>query len=325
MKKDTKKYLKTNLIGFILGGLLISGVAVYAAITFPSNDVSYDNSSSGLQATSVKDAIDELYKECTPTTASDLLDKVDVVTSGDGLYKDEYENRYFYKGKNVNNYITFNNETSGWRIISLEPDGTIKIMKNEFIGYRPFDTTGDSKFGSNNWGRPADLNTYLNETYYNSLTTTARGQIVAHDFSVGGVTFLNNDLGKNITDENSKKWNGKIALVTISEFLRTNSDQNQCKTVEMQYYNTNCNNTTWMAKAITGAYSWWSLTPESSGTTSVATINNYGGIYHIIGYSSSGNFADSTHNYIRPVLYLSADFKLSGSGTLSDPYTISWM
>ena len=36
----------------------------------------------------------------------------------DGLYQDEYESgRYFYKGANPNNYITFNNET--WRILSV--------------------------------------------------------------------------------------------------------------------------------------------------------------------------------------------------------------
>ena len=29
-----------------------------------------------------------------------LLDKVNTVTSGEGLYKDEYEDRYFYKGAN---------------------------------------------------------------------------------------------------------------------------------------------------------------------------------------------------------------------------------
>ena len=36
---------------------------------------------------------------------------VEVVTTGDGLYKDEYEEgKYTYKGANPNNYITFNNE-----------------------------------------------------------------------------------------------------------------------------------------------------------------------------------------------------------------------
>ena len=53
--------------------------------------------------------------------------------SGDGLYADEYEpGRYVYKGANPNNYITFNNEP--WRIISVESDGTLKLIKKGSIG-----------------------------------------------------------------------------------------------------------------------------------------------------------------------------------------------
>ena len=65
--------------------------------------------------------------KCGGTLAKDLLLK-EVVTNGDGLYKDEYEQgKYFYRGINPNNYITFNNET--WRILSLEDDDTLKIIK----------------------------------------------------------------------------------------------------------------------------------------------------------------------------------------------------
>ena len=42
------------------------------------------------------------------TTPNDL--KALAITEGDGLYADEYEaGRYFYKGTNPNNYLTFNN------------------------------------------------------------------------------------------------------------------------------------------------------------------------------------------------------------------------
>ena len=56
--------------------------------------------------------------------------KESVVDSGNGLYKDIYEEgKYTYKGANPNNYITFNNEI--WRIISVSADNTVKIMRNE--------------------------------------------------------------------------------------------------------------------------------------------------------------------------------------------------
>ena len=60
-----KGYIKKNIIGFIVGVILCMGSLVYAVVTFPSNEVSYDNTESGLQSTTVKGAIDELYTECT--------------------------------------------------------------------------------------------------------------------------------------------------------------------------------------------------------------------------------------------------------------------
>ena len=52
-----------------------------------------------------------------------------------GLYKDIYEDgKCTYRGSSPNNYITFNNET--WRIISIDANNFIKIIKNESIGSR---------------------------------------------------------------------------------------------------------------------------------------------------------------------------------------------
>ena len=98
----------------------------------------------------------------TGMTTDDL--KALAVTEGDGLYADEYESgRYFYKGANPNNYITFNNET--WRILSVEADGRIKIVRDELLPKRNWDSTS-----SNQWDRPSDIKTYLNGEYLESIT-----------------------------------------------------------------------------------------------------------------------------------------------------------
>ena len=59
-----KKIIKDNLkiiVAFILG-IIISGTGVYAAtILYNGDQVSYDNTSSGMTATNVQDALDELY------------------------------------------------------------------------------------------------------------------------------------------------------------------------------------------------------------------------------------------------------------------------
>ena len=78
-----------------------------------------------------------------------------VVTIGDGLYKDSYEEgRYIYKGSNVNNWNKFNEED--WSVLSVEENGSIKIVKEDLFPNRMYDSN------SNNWDKPTDIKTYLN-------------------------------------------------------------------------------------------------------------------------------------------------------------------
>ena len=308
--KKIKEFSKKYLMGFFIGLILFTVVGVSAAAVFPSNQTTYDNSVSGLNATNVQTAIDELYNTCFPPKAGDtILDSVDIVTSGDGLYKDEYEDgKYTYKGANPNNYVTFNNEKAGWRIISINSDGTIKIMKELSIGDQTWDASG-----VNNWVRPASLNTYLNGTYYNELNSTAQSQIVAKDFSIGSVTYSNNDLKNQINDENSSKWNGKVALVTVSEYLRSNSNQSSCGTLRLNEDNyMSCKNTTWMYYFNDW---WWLLSPFS---------NNYIDVHAVIGngmVQSGSSYAPN--GATRPSVYLSPEVKITGgNGSQSNPYVI---
>ena len=100
----------------------------------------------------------------------------------DGLYADEYESgKYFYKGANPNNYITFNNEM--WRILSIDSSGRIKIVRDELLPSRKWDSTG-----SNNWDRPSEIKTYLNGEYLESITVN-KEKIVSSTWSIGAVTW----------------------------------------------------------------------------------------------------------------------------------------
>ena len=211
------------------------------------------------------------------------------------------ECRYFFTGQNPNNYITFNDEKAGWRIISVECDGTIKIIKINSIGNMQWDSSNN-----NNWDKPASLNTYLNITFADGLNTTSQRQIISHDFSIGAAN-----------NENSEKCNGYIALPTVSEYLRTNSDET-CKTIGE--YNNNvhvCRNSTWM---FSSSIDWWTLTKTSSSDNYVFSVIYSGGYFGEI----NSQFNDANRSYaVRPTLYLNANVKLSGNGTRLDPYTLS--
>lgn len=119
--------------------------------------------------------------------AADMLRELCTTESGDGLYIDIYEDgKCTYKGVNPNNYITFNNET--WRIISVENDKTIKIIKQSSIGSYKWDSSN-----SNNWDRPSDIKTYLNGEYLATMTTN-QDKIVSHTWNIGPVINENNNL-----------------------------------------------------------------------------------------------------------------------------------
>ena len=238
--------------------------------------------------------------------------KSNITTSGDGLYIDTYEeNRYIYKGANPNNYITFNDEF--WRIISIESDNTIKIIKNESIGNMIFDDTN-----SNDWARPASLNTYLNTTYYNSLSEDTKSKIVSHDFNVGPAEWSNTDLKAQIQSENGTKWKGNVGLINESEYIRVNTNTAQCGNHKLAYDNrTVCPITNYINSIASNSETatMWTITkPYSSNTMFIFWINP--------NMSTTGNQVKEYAFGIHPVVYLNKDIKLKGEGTEANPYKI---
>ena len=309
MKEKVKKIIFGYLPGFVLGVITAISISVIAATYFPSKDVTYDNKESGLTSTDVQGAIDELYLTCTAEKVDVGGQEVTTVISGDGLYKDEYEEgKYTYKGANPNNYVTFNNEKAGWRIISINSDGTIKIMKNAIIGDIAWDTSNSS-----NWNRPASLNTYLNGDYYNSLTSTAQSQIVEATYYAGAVTDGNNDMQDQISDEKAVTSKVKVTLPTLSEYLRANSNKEQCGTFSLNRNNySTCMNSDWMFNNDL----WWTLSRNSNTFTGVFTVTSYGDV--------SNNRANRTVVAVRPAITLSSEVQITGGiGTESDPYILS--
>ena len=273
--------------------------------------------------------------------------QISPVTSGDGIYKDEYESgRCVYRGENPNNYIRFNNEL--WRIIAREADGAYKIVRNEVLpedmpfdenDYRDSESNGaggtycaNSSYGCNAWaatanmvGSPSEftngdysgtvlldssLNTYLNGEYLNSITVN-KDKIVNHDYNIGAVVYNNNDLATQIEGEKAYKWNGKVGLISESDYINANSDMNTCGTLSK--YNSKyktCRNTNWMY--ISGT--WWSLSPDADYSYYVWRVYDVGYLDNNIAYNSHG---------VRPAVYLTSSLSLSGSGTQSNPFTLS--
>lgn len=315
--RNLSKVFKNKIFIFILGGLLLGSVGALAATYFPSKDVTYDNSSSGLSSTDVQGAIDELYNEVSSAsgfTVNMLGKKVELSLScsssgicSDGLYQDyDDKERFTFRGKKPNNYITFNNEKAGWRILSIEPDGTIKIMKIKSIGNMQWhDTCGGRYDTCHNW-TVSSLNTYLNNTYYNGLSEVAKKQVASKNWSI--LETSGSGSNKTIT------WNGKIALADEADLKKSTPDWS--KYASMSISDFICDNT-WMNNNT----NWWLLSVPAGALNN----SNNSRVYYF-NYSSVLNisYGSATDSYgVRPVLYISSDVKITGgNGTSSNPYTL---
>ena len=114
----------------------------------------------------------------------------ELATTGDGLYKAQGEiDRYVYRGTDPNNYIWLDENgdstkqtTETYRIISYEPDGTVKVVRNEKLNTelafdeRESESAGPRHNSSNTFcnysGTYYGCNVWGNRlnTYYNNVT-----------------------------------------------------------------------------------------------------------------------------------------------------------
>jgi len=275
-----------------------------------------------------------------PNASDQLITKV--VETGVGLYADKYEKgRYIYKGNNPDNYIIFNDEK--WRILSIESNEMLKIVRAQDLEWSSssFDTAGLRKTGycsgglapnqgCNAWSKSvtfsydsfsgavekdAELNIYLNTTYYNTLTDLAKSQIQEGIFNIGGVNLNNNDLSNAIEEEKKYTSMNKIALVTATEYSRAST---KCTSIYAFKRDSECYNSIqthdWLYNLMRqgGRDNMWLLSPGTNNNTII--------------YADSGGLSTDRANSFRgiaPTLYLKSNITLSGSGTQLDPYTIN--
>ena len=280
-----------------------------------------------------------LDSEETIITGADTLIKLTDNKDNSGLYtithpKDttlqigatEDITEYRYRGASPKNYVSFNGET--WRIIGVFPtdDGTgkienrIKLIKDQSIGNKYWDTSGE--YGSNNWARPATLNTELNTTYLNSLTREAQNMIGDAKYYLGG--YKDTTITSEVMYQYERKTSGstyyygtnpnnlvgKLGLMYASDYGYAASDE--CTQTLYNYNNTTCTNNNWLFKSNNE----WILPQNASDSGGVFYSGGGGGV--LCNYRAGGwQFA------VRPGLYLKSSVQIiGGSGTSTDPYVI---
>lgn len=106
--KINKSNIVTLIFGFIMGALL-SGTIVYA-VNISSANVDYNNTNSGIEATTVEGALDELYQ--------DASKKMAINTFGEAMYSESLGAKVNGRGTSLSlsrgkYFITASNEYGG--------------------------------------------------------------------------------------------------------------------------------------------------------------------------------------------------------------------
>ena len=281
------------------------------------------------------------FEESKGTPATDVIE--DAYTNNTTTLAYDEAGNLRYIGADPNNYVLFNDEL--WRIIGVFSEDThgvsgqklIKIIRSESLGSIAWDSGN-----VNDWST-ASLQTTLNGDYLNGSgsyastgikSDTARNMIETVTWKLGGTAnytsasnglashFYGYERGTTVYSGRPTTWSVKVALMYPSDYgyaTSGGSTTNRDACLAKELYNwdsssySDCKNNDWLYDSSTIQ---WTLTPNSSVSSRVFTVDNFGYV------RSSYRIASRAYG-VRPSVYLTSNVKISGGdGTSNSPYTL---
>ena len=229
----------------------------------------------------------------------------EISSTNEGLIEDKDDDgaTYYFRGAVDNNYVSFANLI--WRIVRINGDGTVRLVLNETI-----DT----------------LSTYNNEetsfketALYDSLETFYENNLSYYEKNIANSKFCSetsitdnkyNAYTRIITNEIptfnclGTSFISRIGTLTVDEIVYAGALYDEENT-NYYLYNSEIENLWWtssLARKDDSSIYPFLVSPNGSLTESVAS---------------------TLYRGVRPVINLSRNTKVSGSGTLTDPYTVN--
>ena len=250
---------------------------------------------------------------------------------------------YRYIGSYPNNYVKFNNEE--WRIIGVftVDDGTGKKEQRVKLIKTAKPTIEGEMWDENrakDWTK-SPLNSYLNETFFNELSSESQSMIDNSVWYLGksisnyydntkketikatpnAENFYNDERGISTDNGAPVKTIAKIGLMYASDYGfatsgTSSTTRSACINNTLFDYSINedCYRTDWLyASKNTYELIINAVTRKDYESQDIFMINNFGGIDTM--------YSNISSTISRPVIYLKSSVKIaSGSGVSTDPY-----
>jgi prepilin-type N-terminal cleavage/methylation domain-containing protein len=296
-------------------GIKIEGVKFASMKDYVCTNVNSDGTiNSNVTCTKENDVSSE------PILKEKLLGTNDsnVVTSGDGLYSKTTSTgtTYYFKGAVENNYVKFADKVL--RIVRINEDGTMRLITQDNVissqkfnsAYNTYDkmyyTNSEIKTAVENWYKTNISDKGFDEKVVNGNYFCEQAKVVYNtNYTAGSATVATKDNYTPsfdcTTDGNGKGVvSGKVGLITIDEVLFAGGVIGSSSNFYLK------NGSAYCMMSPAGFY----------------TYNDYARAWGVVSAGRIGDFHVASNYGVRPVINLSADTLVTGSGTSSDPYVV---
>lgn len=238
-----------------------------------------------------------------PKYLTDVIKNSKIDEYGNGVY--EMDGEYVYRGDDVKNYVSFNNQL--WRIVKVDSEGDIKLVlaKSTEDTY-PFDEAYNSESEYESGITTNYLNTNIRKTlnnyYKNNFSKDNKAKIVSKDLCVG--KYLESDAFSVEKECSIIKENEKIGLLNVSDYKNASLSEG-CTNLNKQ----ECTNQNYLS---TKDVTTWLL--------NISSKNTYEAFYL---HQTISSIDASNYVSLNPVIYITSKSIIAeGKGTLEKPYIV---
>lgn len=242
-----------------------------------------------------------------------------VATTNEGLLlsNDELGSTYYFRGNVNNNYVKINDLL--FRIIRINGDGSVRLILDGIIEQK-------SKFvksikGTNYLNNVILSDSYVKEvldSWYNNYLNSYDNYITYSNFCYDNNFYLQNE-GEDLTNSYNRIFVNntptlectdgidslKIGLLSVDELIFAGASKDSSNT-NFYLYNANIDS------------SWW-----TSSTSNVISKSNIVNNFIVTNTGEVDTLGKLTTEYgIRPVISLDKNVRVTGNGTIDEPYEI---
>lgn len=229
----------------------------------------------------------------------------EISSTNEGLIEDKDDDgaTYYFRGAVDNNYVSFANLM--WRIVRINGDGTVRLVLNETIDTLSTYNTEETSF------KETALYDSLETFYENNLSYYEKNIANSKFCSETSITDNKYNAYTRIITNEIPTFNclgtsfiSRIGTLTVDEIVYAGALYDEENT-NYYLYNSEIDNLWWtssLARKDDSSIYPFLVSPNGSLTESVAS---------------------TLYRGVRPVINLSRNTKVSGSGTLTNPYTVN--